>query len=87
MLDGNNNVLDEQYTTYGLTGELTLLGDTTVGGTVIVQCFDFADNADTTSVTLQAIPVSSVQAVPQGANARHLRLPVPPGHVRSARHR
>jgi hypothetical protein len=85
MLDGNNNVLDDQYTSYSLEGELTLLGDTTVGGTIEVQCFDFGDNAHATFVTIQAIPVSSVvSAGPRGGHAQSRHLLLPPGHLPSA---
>jgi hypothetical protein len=70
MLDGGNNVLDDQYTSYALEGELTLLGDTTVGGRIEVQCFDEGDNADATYRTIQAIPVTRVVA----AGALHARF-------------
>lgn len=85
MLDGGGNVLDDQYTSYSLEGELTLLGDTTVGGTIEVQCFDFGNNADATFVTIQAIPVSSVVPA-DGAGRGHVqhRHLLPPGHLPQA---
>jgi hypothetical protein len=87
IVDGANNVLDEQYTSYSLEGEVTLLGDTTVGGTIEVQCFDLGNNADATFVNIQAIPVTSViQAGPRGGSAPRRHLPVPPGHLPPAHH-
>ena len=81
ILDSNNNVLDEQYTSYSLEGDLALNGDTTVGGTLQVECFDLGNNAFATFVNVVAIPVTSVLPADGGRGAHVRHLPLPPGHL------
>lgn len=93
LLDSTRGLADDQGTTItadaiGTTaGELTLLGDTAVGGTVKVQCMDDENEALTQVVTIQAIPITSIVA-PSGA--RHslplrMRLHLPAKRARAVR--
>lgn len=66
LLDSTRGLADDQGTTItadaiGTTaGELTLLGDTAVGGTIKVQCMDDENEALTQVVTIQAIPITTI---------------------------